>query len=491
VVDVVGEARRHAASGGAPERVADDRSRLFAEMKVVLRDVERVLRAVEELRDRVRDLGGLLPAVAQRADLDALAQVVSSTRACFNRRVSPVRRNALVLAAGLVFQSGMIQLAVALGTVTIVTVTGVDSILGLGPAVFLIAGALAVGPAGRISDRLGRMPVIRSGFVLGIAGPLVTAAGCAWGSAVLVFLGLGLCGAAQSIVLLSRAAAAEMFPPERRARGMSIVLFGVVSGAIWGPVVFGPMFSGRTLTAKDLVVPWIAAGAFTTAGLALSFLVRPDPKTIGATYATPAEAAAPAAPLREILGRPGVATAMVAAVASFAVMTGVMNLAGYVAVGHHHRNGDVFTIISLHIVGMYGFVLVAGDLIERIGRRRSMVIGLCVMAVSNAGLAWFASIAGMSLSLFGLGLGWCLAYIAATTELVDRATASERGRLVGLTDLLSSFSGAALALSGGIVYTGAGGSVTLAVAACGLAFLAAAWVAGNGPVLLPSAAADA
>jgi MFS family permease len=405
--------------------------------------------------------------------------------------VSPVRRNALLLACGLVFQSGMIQLAVALGTVTIVAVTGVDSILGLGPAVFLVAGALAVGPAGRLSDRVGRMPVIRGGFVLGICGPLVTAGGCAWRSGVLVFAGLGLCGAAQSIVLLSRAAAAEMFPPARRARGMSIVLFGVVSGAIWGPLVFGPMFSGRQLAAADLTVPWIAAGGFTAAGLAISFLVRPDPKAIGAAYATPAQAARPAAPLAEILRRPGVATAMVATVASFAVMTGVMNLAGYVAVGHHHPQGDVFTIISLHILGMYGLVLFAGDLIGRIGRRRSMVIGLTVMAASNAGLAWFASIAGMSLSLFGLGLGWCLAYIAATTELVDRAAASERGRLIGLTDLISSFGGAALALSGGVVYTGAGGSVSLAIAASGLAVLAAAWVAGNGPVLLPSAAADA
>ena len=180
--------------------------------------------------------------------------------------MSPVRRNALLLALGLVFQSGMIQLAVALGTVTIVAVTGVEGILGLGPAVFLLAGAAAVGPAGRISDRVGRMPVIRTGFVLGIGGPVVTAAGCALESGVLVFLGLALCGAAQSIVLLSRAAAAEMFPPERRARGMSIVLFGVVSGAIWGPLVFGPMFAGRALTPHDLVVPWLAAGVFTVRG---------------------------------------------------------------------------------------------------------------------------------------------------------------------------------------------------------------------------------
>ena len=405
--------------------------------------------------------------------------------------MTPVRRNALLLAAGLVCQSGMIQLAVALGTVTIVAVTGVHSILGLGPAVFLVAGALAVGPAGRLSDRIGRMPVIRSGFVLGTLGPWVTAAACATRSGPLVFLGLGLCGAGQTIVLLSRAAAAEMFPPERRARGMSFVLFGVVSGAIWGPVVFGPMFSGRSFGAHELVVPWLAAGAFTIGGLALSFGVRPDPRELSRRFRDDDEPAAEAAPLAELLRRPGVATAMVAAVSSFSLMAGVMNLAGYIAVGHHHPQGDVFTVISIHIVGMYGLVLVIGDVIDRLGRRTSMVTGLLLIALSNAALTWVASIAGMSVAMFGLGLGWCLSYIAATTELVGLAGPAERGRLVGASDLLSSFGGAALALGGGVVYTSGGGSVPLALLAAGLGGLAAAWVAGSGGTLLPSPAADA
>jgi MFS family permease len=402
--------------------------------------------------------------------------------------VTPVKRNALLLALGLVFQSGMIQLAVALGTVTITTVTGVKSILGLGPAVFLIAGALAVGPAGRLSDRVGRMPVIRGGYVLGALGPLVTAAGCHWVSGALVFAGLGLCGAGQSIVLLSRAAAAEMFPPERRARGMSIVLFAVVSGAVWGPLVFGPMFSGRSYSAHELTVPWLVAALFALAGLVVSFGVRGDPKELSRVYATDARADAAAQPLRQILRRPGVVAAMVGAVGSFGLMAGGMNLAGYVAVGHGHAHGDIFTIISIHIVGMYGLVLVIGDAIDRIGRRRSIVIGLVTIALANAGLAWFASIAGMSLCLFGLGLGWCLAYVAATTELVNLSAPAERGRLVGTTDLLASLTGAAIALAGGVVYTGAGGSVPLAGAAAGLSVLAAAWVAGNRP-LQPAVAA--
>ena len=116
----------------------------------------------------------------------------------------------------------------------------------------------------------------------------------------------------------------------------------------------------------------------------------------------------------------------------------------------------MFTIISVHIVGMYGLVLVVGDLVERIGRRRSIVLGLLVMALSNLALVWLDGIAGMSLSLFGLGLGWNFSYVAATTELVDLAEPSERGRLVGFTDLLSSGTGALLALGGGLVYSQSG-----------------------------------
>jgi hypothetical protein len=97
------------------------------------------------------------------------------------------------------------------------------------------------------------------------------------------------------------------------------------------------------------------------------------------------------------------------------------------------------------------------------------------MAVSNAALVWLTGIAGMSLSLFGLGLGWNVAFVAASTELVSRTAPSERGRLVGFSDLLSSFSAAALALGGGIVYT-ASGSVWLALSTAALAAVPALWI---------------
>lgn len=402
----------------------------------------------------------------------------------------PTRRNALLLAAGLVCLSGMVQLVVAVATVTLVEVTGVEGILGLGPAIFLGAGGLAALPAGRLMDRVGRMPVIRGGFAAGVVGPVATALGCEVESAALVVAGFALCGAASGIVLLSRAAAAEMFPPERRARGVSLVLFGAVFGALMGPLVFGPLFAGRHLHSDALVLPWLAAGGVMLVGLAISLAVRPDPSTVGATHGEVGGAGGTAEPLRLIVRRPGVPTALLAAIASFAVMVGVMNLSGYVAVGHGHHHSDVFTIISAHIVGMYGLVLVVGGLIDRIGRRPALIGGLLLMAVSNAALVWLDGIAGMSLSLFGLGLGWNLSFVAATTELVSLAAPAERGRLVGLNDLVSSLIGAALALLGGVVYS-AFGTGALALGATALAAGPALWILARGRTSRPRALAEA
>jgi MFS family permease len=167
---------------------------------------------------------------------------------------------------------------------------------------------------------------------------------------------------------------------------------------------------------------------------------------------------------------------VLAVVASFAIMASVMNLAGYVAVGRGHHEGDVFTMISAHILGMYGLVLVVGDLVDRFGRRRCLVAGLALMALSNTGLVWLGGVGGMSLALLGLGLGWNLSYVAATTELVALTSPSERGRLVGFSDLLASFTAAALALLGGLVYS-ASGVVALSLSAATLAALPALWLA--------------
>jgi MFS family permease len=365
----------------------------------------------------------------------------------------PIRRNTVILSATMAVNSAVLQLVAAVSSLTFVLVTGVRGLLGLGPAIFLIASGLTAVPAGRLMDRFGRTPVMSFGFAVGAAGCAITALATRTDSALAVIAGFALVGASGGIALLIRTAAGDMYPPERRARGISYVLFGSVFGAILGPTVFSPLFAGKDVEADSLTLPWLAAGGIALVALAMVQFVRPDPKRIAELIGSRDESAPPPAapaPLRELVRRPGVIPAMLAALASFGVMVSVMNLAGYVVVEHHHHSQDsVFPIIGAHVFGMYALVLVIGAFIDRIGRTPALQAGLVVMALSTIGLLWAESVIATALLLLGLGVGWNISFVAATAQLADRTSPAERGRLLGFNDLLAAFLGAGLALLGG------------------------------------------
>ena len=385
----------------------------------------------------------------------------------------------MLLSAALAANSAMLQLQAAVASLTLVLVLDVQGLLGLGPAIVLASGALAALPAGRLMDRIGRVPVLAGGFVLGGVGAGLAALGSALELAPAVLVGFVLVGAQSGTALRARAAAGDMYPPERRARGIALVLFGAVFGAVLGPAVFGPLLRGRELDGDSLALLWAAAIGFAIAGAALVSSVRPDPKRIAEILHTGAPPPETDVPLREILRRPGVIPALVAAQASFAVMVGIMTLTGAVVVDHqHHAGHNVFPIIGAHVLGMYALVLVIGDVIDVIGRVRALSGGLLIMCVAALSLLWIDSVWADAIALFGLGVGWNLSFVSATAQLADASHPTERGRLLGFNDLLSGMTGATLALGGGVALSEIGVEA-LAIGGAVLVTLPAIWITVN------------
>ncbi|HXD68778.1 MAG TPA: MFS transporter, partial [Gaiellales bacterium] len=340
-----------------------------------------------------------------------------------------VRRNTLILASVTAVNSVVLQLASAVSSITFVLVTGERGLLGLGPAIFLTSSGLTAVVAGRTMDRRGRRPVLAAGFVALAAGCSLTALATHTSSVPLLLLGFVLIGMGQATSLLIRAAAGDMYVAARRARGISYVLSGAVIGAVLGPAVFSPMFADRKLDAAELTVPWLSAAGIALVALTIVMLVRPDTRVIGQMLSDRAGDGPPpaAAPLAEIVRRPGVIPAMIASLASFGVMVSVMNLAGYVVVEvHHHSQDSVFPIIGAHVLGMYALVLVVGALIDRIGRTPALSIGLVVMGASTLGLQWVGTVPMTALLLFGLGIGWNISFVAATAQMADCTAPEER-----------------------------------------------------------------
>jgi MFS family permease len=374
----------------------------------------------------------------------------------------PVRRNTILLAATVAVNSATLQLVAAVSALTFALVTGITSLVGLGPALFLVSAALTSFPAGRLMDRVGRVPVLAGGFAVGALGALLTSLGTYVSSGWIAIPGFILIGSAGATGQLARTAAGDMYPPERRARGISYVMFGAVAGAILGPLVFAPIFRGRQLSAPALAVPWLIGGSMMLIALAIVLNIRTDPKRIAEIMEAESGISSPAAPttaatLGELLRRPGVIPAMIVGVVSYAVMASVMNLTGYFVVQHlHHPQHVVFPIIGAHVLGMYLLMPVVGWIVDRIGRPRALVGGLVILAASTAGLMWFESVVPIAILLFSLGLGWNVSFVAATTQLANLAAPAERGKLLGFNDLIASFTGAAFVLLGGYVLDGFG-----------------------------------
>ena len=407
----------------------------------------------------------------------------------------PIGRNTALLSSSLAMNSATLQLSAAVASLTLVRVLDIEGLLGLGPAIVLAAGALAALPAGLLMDRMGRVPILAAGFGCGIAGCLLAALGSAQGWAVAVLAGLALVGAANATGLLARTAAGDMYPPERRARGIAFVLFGSVFGAILGPAVFGPLLAGRELDGDALATLWVAASGFMLVGLAIVLTVRPDPKRIAELLAQggeepappppppgPAALTTPTTPIGQLLRRPGVIPALLAAQASFAVMVAVMTLEGAVIVDHHHHSADnVFPIIGAHVIGMFGLIIIVGDIVDAVGRTRALAGGLLLMAVSTISLLWITGVAASMVALFGLGLGWNFSFVAATAVLSDMTAPAERGKLLGFNDLLAGLTGAGLALLGGVALT-ALGVASLAIGGAALVAAPALWILREGRI---------
>ena len=372
-------------------------------------------------------------------------------------------------------QSAALQLSAAMSSLTFALVTGISSLLGLGPALTMLAAAITAQPAGRTMDKVGRVPVLVGGFVTGAIGTTLLALGSYWRSPLMAIPGFVLLGVAGATGSLTRAAAGDMYPPVHRARGIAYVMFGSVFGAILGPTVFAPIFRGREVSAESLLVPWLAGGAMLLVAAIIVMNVRPDPKRIAEAIEkslglTP-HAPVSAAPLSEILRRPGVMIAVLASVVSFAVMAAVMNLTGYVIVQHHHHAQHlVFPVIGGHVLGMYLLMPVVGMIVDRVGRRETLAGGLALLGLSAGGLNWAESIVPIAILLFGLGLGWNASFVAATTQLADLSSAAERGKLLGFNDFVAGVTASVFVIVGGFALDAHGVSVlALSAAAVALA----------------------
>ncbi|MFM2105236.1 MAG: hypothetical protein RL338_268 [Chloroflexota bacterium] len=378
-----------------------------------------------------------------------------------------VRRTTLLLAASLTLSWTVIQLQSSLTAVTLAQLAS-PALAGIGSTVFLGAGAVAAVVSGRLMDRRGRRTGLRAGFLVGAAGAVVVHLGTANASLPLFLAGIATIGAAVGTIGLARVAAADLHPPATRARGISVVLMGSAFGALVGPIVFGPLLAGVHHELAAMAVPWLIAAVVFLAGALVIGAIRIEPLELGrrvGVIGASSSAGSPvaAAPVEErsrsartILANRTVRVTVITLVAAQAVMAMAMAVVGLVLVGHGHDLAAVSLTYSAHFLGMYGLVLLVGPFVDRVGHRRSLVVGIAVELAGALLLLAGGDPPTMIPAIFLVGLGWNVAFVASTTLLADATDAGERGRAIGLADALATTAAAVGSLAATEVLAHAG-----------------------------------
>ena len=326
----------------------------------------------------------------------------------------------------------------------------------IGPAlVFGLAGAVSV-PAGKLSDRIGRRPIITLGFIIAAMGAVGV-----WLSVVLhwsiVFLvALAFIGIGVGILRLVKAAAADIYPSHSRTKGIGLVQMGALGGAWLGLAV---TVISRIHTHTP-AFPWMATAGILAIGAAMmQWLLKPDPLALARAKEEPTllveteSKGALGRPLYKILSdTPAISAVLISIFIVYGVMVMDMSLAGIMLVGMGSNAQTIMMVMAIHFTGMFGPMRWAGQWAARYNRKYLGIAGLTLVMVASAAIG-MAPDGAFALAgyLFLVGLGWCVAWIAGLGELVDYARCNERGALMGLADMGSDLLAALIVVGGGAV----------------------------------------
>jgi MFS family permease len=377
-----------------------------------------------------------------------------------------------------------------IGAVTVASLlaedlTGSAALAGLpstAATVGTAGGALLLGSLGA---RHGRRPTFAGGFLASSIGAAAAVVAVLAGSFVAFIAALFVLGFGRSASQLARYAAGDLRTERRRGRAISLVVWASTFGAVLGPLLIAP--AGRAVAVRglqeDLGPIVLAAVGFAGAFLVVALALRPEPLTLAVRE--PADVTLPdASGLGALLRTPSVALSMTVLVLSQLVMVLVMTMTPLHLRGSGEGLDTVGWVMMAHTLGMFALAPVTGWVVDRAGARRVMAGGgvllaaACVLASTASG----SDTVVLLVSLFGLGYGWNLGFVAASTHLQHGLAVGDRARIQGVADAATWLAGGiGAAASGVVVATGSYALLGLAGAVLALGILLAL-AAGRTPV---------
>jgi len=366
-------------------------------------------------------------------------------------------RTVRVLASSQVLNGVGVAGTVAAGSLLVASITGSETLAGLAQTSSVLGAAALALPLARLTNRGGRRLALSVGYLAGVIGSILAILGGANSSAPLMLLGTFFVGAASAAGYQARFAAVDLATNETRAKQLSFVVWGLTVGAVAGPNLMEPAGNlAANLGLPRLTGPYLISATTLALGtLVIQIFLRPDPFLTAQAQAISSNVKRE--PVRVALGHIRENSRALFAILSIAVghvaMVSIM-----VMTPVHMAHVDVTLtviglVISVHVLGMYAFSPLVGALSDRIGRIRTIQVGILTLLASSliSGLAAADDALTLGVGLFLLGLGWSCTLIAGSAFLTESIEVQFKTSAQGASDLVMNLSGAAGGAIAGVI----------------------------------------
>jgi len=318
-------------------------------------------------------------------------------------------------------------------------------------ATFSFFQMLAAPVWGRLSDRVGRRPVLMASMAAAALAYLwLGFASALW----MLFAARALAGACAGNIAAAQAYIADVTPPEKRARGMGMIGAAFGLGFIIGPAL-GGVLAGDKLATADLRTPGLlACGLSVIALLGVVFVLK---ESLPAGLA-PRPRKGRIAALRDALARRTLARLLLVfflAILAFGGMESVFALWAMAQFGWGPEQiGYLFTYIGVLSATMQGGLI--GRLTARFGEEKLLVAGLALIALGLLAIPLSHDLAVLVVAVSCLAIGMGAMQPSLNSLISRRAGAEEQGEVMGVAQSIASLSRVLGPLFAGSLFAGLG-----------------------------------
>jgi MFS transporter, DHA1 family, tetracycline resistance protein len=316
---------------------------------------------------------------------------------------------------------------------------GVTSML----ACYSVAQFLSSPLLGRLSDRVGRRPVLLGSMMTSAAAYLWLGLGdAAW----VLFAARLIAGAGAGNIAAAQAYIADVTPPERRAKGM-----GMIGAAFGLGFTVGPALGG--LAARfDPAAPAFIAAAFSATAFLMTLLRLKESLPASSRTAPPRPGRLAMA--LEAMTRPalrGLVLVLFVTISAFAAMETTFALwANQVFGWGSWEVGLNFFFVGIVLVVIQGALI--GRLSRRFGEARLLTTGAISITLGLAGLPLVHAIAALLVVNLLLAGGMGLLSPSINSLISRQAQVDEQGGILGVAQSASSLARAAAPPLAGLLF---------------------------------------